>query len=111
MEEIEQRDPTVPAVPVDVAGPVQTHDLPAKNVGIVNMDLTTTPVRIFGFDPKRARMVVCCDATWRYLKSPSGLGARFPANVPVTFRNCDAFYARSDTGNGILSVVVENWAA
>ena len=111
LEEIEQRDvPGYPAVDVCVYGPVQVHRLPAKSSAVVTMDLTTTPVRVFGYDPKRARMIVCADAAWRYLKSPLGLGALFPANVPVTFENADQFYARSASGTAVLSIVVENWA-
>jgi len=110
LTEIEQRDPPIPKVPVCVEGPVNVHQLPARKVSIIVMDLTTTPVKVLDNDPRRARFVACCTEAWRYAVKPGGLGAQLPADQAVVFENSDVVYARTVTSTAELSIVAEYWA-
>jgi len=73
------------------------------------MDLTVALVKVLDEDPRRSAFVVCGTEAWRYSRRPMGVGAQFPADVPVRFEHSDVVYARAVTGTAELSIVAELW--
>ena len=61
LAEVQQQDPDVPALDVDVIGPVQTHQLPARTCVMHNVTVGTTATQILGRDQRRGRVLL-----WAY---------------------------------------------
>jgi methenyltetrahydromethanopterin cyclohydrolase len=99
-------------VPVVVDGPVVAQ-LAGSRVGIArSVAVTTSPQQVLGSDPRRRRVVLLADATVRvgtYEDVDNDAGFLLYALVPLELTHIDAVWARTDSGTGRLSVLVENW--
>lgn len=111
LEDLEQREIDVPALPVRVEGPVHAHPLPPMRGPMFKMGLTVDFQHVLGADPKRARTVLICDADWEISHNKAqGSGVPWPADVPLYLPHCDAIYAKVPTSTGNLSVITGIWA-
>lgn len=113
LDEIQQVDerPTLalPAVPVEVTGPVNTHELPSRLGVVFDLPLTTAWQMVLGEDLKRKRLVIVCDADWQVSHAGRG-GGRWPANVPLVITHASPVYALKGTNPGTVTVIPEEWA-
>lgn len=111
LEELQQHDVPIPAVPVNVVGPVTVHSLPAKSGPAFAQSLTTDFQKILYTDLKRARASLIGSAAWEYSRTgASGSGVPWPINVALVIEHGDSVYARVPTSTGTLSVITEVWA-
>ncbi len=58
LDEMQQQDPAVPALDVDVIGPVQVHALPARTGVMHNVTVGDTATQILGRDLRRGRVLI-----------------------------------------------------
>lgn len=110
LDEVEQRDITgLPAVQVDVVGPVRIQPQPARIASTILEFLSSTPVQILAPDLRRSRAVLCSTLAWNYLGKRNGLALPWPANVPLEITHGGEVWASSGA-SAVLSVIVENYA-
>jgi hypothetical protein len=113
LDELQQREPTMAAVPVRQDGPVTTHELPARAGTVFDFALTPEWQMVLPADPKRKRVLLVSATDWEVSHSGGSAGrggAYWPAKVPLEWRNTSAIYASVLTGTGLLSVIPEEWA-
>ncbi len=111
LEELQQHDVPIPAVPVNVIGPVTVHELPCKSGPAFATTLTTDFQKILYTDLKRARANLLCTAAWQYSKSgAAGSGVPWPVAVALVIEHADSVYARVTSETATLSVITEVWA-
>ncbi|WP_433478152.1 hypothetical protein ACQPZP_14625 [Spirillospora sp. CA-142024] len=126
LDELQQQDPEVPALDVDVVGPVQVHPLPARTCVMHNVTVGTAATQILGRDPRRGRVML-----WGYASSAAlfyvgtrddevtaGTAAKLVAvkndatALPqvLELRHCEALYVKAGTGTVDVQYVAEQWA-
>lgn len=111
LEELQQHDVPIPAVPVNVIGPVTVHQLPARSGPAFAQPLTTDFQRVLSVDLKRARANLIGSAAWQYSRTgAAGSGVPWPIAVPLVIEHGDSVYARVTTETATLSVITEVWA-
>lgn len=109
--EVLQEEPTLPTLPVNVNGPVQTRQLPSRIGGSIKEPLTTAFSRVLYADLKRRRAVLVADVDWEYSRTGnSGSGVPWYAKVPLVIEHADEVNARVPTSTGTLSIIAETWA-
>jgi hypothetical protein len=115
LSEVLQEEPApFSAVPVDVLGPVQVHELPARRA---QMKTDVVPAgswtNILPETPKRKRVVLISTDKSFYL-SVDGTGTTgflWPANVALPLTHTQKLYAMSaDPAGATISHVSELWA-
>lgn len=119
LDNLQQRDMPVPAVPVRVEGTVLTQRLPNR-IGAVSVEAlsATRGTPALRADPRRASailMLATVDAAGGATKllvarSITGQYATWPLNVPLPVTHCDDVFAKVDTGTGTLTVLTESYA-
>src|SRR5690606_30392885 len=126
LDELQQDEPTVPALDVDVIGPVRTHALPARTCVMHNVTVGATATQILGRDLRRGRVLLWAyaDAAALYYvgtrddEVTSGTSAKLVAApndgsaVPqvLELRHCEAVYVRAASGTVDVQYVAEQWA-
>jgi hypothetical protein len=109
LEELEQREPMIPAVPVRHEGTLYVVRQPALSSAVFGVDLDTTLRRVVDKDPRRSAVTLLCDAVWRMSSVPSGSGAPLPADTPIRLEHADRIYARAESDTATLTVIQENY--
>lgn len=113
LDDVQQRDlpaELIPAVPVKVDGLVHAQMLPALESAVYQTDLDTTMRRVVDANPKRRAVTLVGADAWRIARTPTGLGALMPADVPIRLEHADRIYARASADTSTLSVIEEIWA-
>lgn len=116
-EEVYQAEtPVAPTVPVEVQGPVQVDELPARSGGCFAVTASTAPLRLLGNDPRRKRAVVISIDQNIYIGNtssqvlmPSG-AALWPQDVALELQNSDEWWVAAASSTTTVTVIVENWA-
>ncbi len=111
LEELQQHDVPIPAVPVNVIGPVTVHELPSRSGPAFAHPLTTTFQHVLYADLKRARASLLGSAAWEYSRTgAAGSGVPWPISVPLVIEHGDSVWARVVSETATLSVITEIWA-
>lgn len=131
IEAVEQEAPAAPtAVPVRVAGPVTTHELPSRRSAPFTTQVGCPPefVSLLGRELKRKRAIlISSDKPFLYATVQAGLSqalpatavvpagaAWWPAMTPLTLLNSDqvfvACYSSTSTDTATISVISETFA-
>ncbi|MFE9102953.1 hypothetical protein [Actinomadura geliboluensis] len=126
LDEMQQTDPQVPALDVDVVGPVQTHALPARTSVMHNVTVGTATTQILGRDLRRGRVLLWAYASAAALyyvgtrddEVTSGTSAKLVAvkndgsALPhvLELRHCEPVYVKASTGTVDVQYVMEQWA-
>lgn len=106
-------------VPVNVKGPVQVHQVPARSAGSRNWTGITVATRVGNEDPRRKRAVILASSTTAtdYVligstqnEVDSNYGFRLPVNLPLEITHSEAIYAKANAVGVILSILNEQWA-
>lgn len=106
-------------VPVNVKGPVQIHQLPARSAGSRNWTGITNATRVGNKDPRRKRavlLVYSATATDYVIigsdknEADTGYGFRLSPGIPLEITHAEALYAKANAAGVILSVLNEQWA-
>lgn len=121
VDEMQGRDPDVPAVPivvpVDVVGTVRVQHLPARSFAVRDMALTNgaDPQRLLGQDLLRSRVVVA----WAggdlviaptYEEAVANRGQLAVGNSPMTFLHTEEVWVRAPSADVTVTVHIEQWA-
>lgn len=104
LDEVQQTDPQVPALDVDVIGPVQAHALPARTCVMHNVTVGATATQILGRDLRRGRVLL-----WAYPvvdDTPSTV----VDDETVTATGTSSAIAAPDAGKFSLALQVDNTA-
>ncbi len=126
LDELQQQDPAVPALDVEVVAPVQTHALPARTAIMHNVVIGTNVTQLFGQDLRRGRVLLwgVADAAALFHvgarpdEVEQGTCARIlagatdgtiPAQV-LELRHCEGIWAKADSSVVRVSFVLEQWA-
>lgn len=97
-------------VPVRVADPVLTHELPSR-VGVIQVaPLSTSAVKVLYSDLKRKKAQLVCASAFLIARNKSGEFALWPANVPLVLTTSDELWAKVSSSTADLTVVSEVWA-
>jgi hypothetical protein len=107
LEELEQRDPPAPAVPVTHQGTLYVVRQPALKSAVFSVDLDTTMRRVVDRDPRRSAVTLVSDTEWRMSATLAGSGAPIPANTPIRLEHAAAIYARVASSTATLTVIQE----
>lgn len=116
VDQIEQEKYTHPAVPVRIADPVTVQTLPflsgaSRNI---NINAAVPAAKILNEDDRRARALVVSDVAFYIGTDKTAVeqaaSALWPALEPLEIRTVDAWYARTETGDGNISIINEQWA-
>jgi len=113
LDDLEQRDlpeQIVPAVPVKQSGPVHVQVLPALSSAVYEREVGTTMARVVDYNPRRRAVTVIGADAWRIGRTPAGIGALMPPDVPVRLEHADRIYARAVTSTTTITVIEEIWA-
>ena len=106
-------------VPVNVKGPVQVHQVPARSAGSRSWTGSGSAFRIGNDDPRRKRALVllyssvATDFAWistTQNEVDSGYGFRLPVGVPLEITHQEAIYARLNSATCVISILNEQWA-
>lgn len=106
-------------VPVNVKGPVQVHQLPARSAGSRNWTGITSATRVGHQDPRRKRAVLLAYSTVAtdYVilgsdqnEADTGYGFRLTIGIPLEITHSEAIYAKANAAGVVLSVLNEQWA-
>jgi len=113
------------SVPVTVAGPVRTQEMPRKAGATRNRALAngSAAVALLSADPRRASAVVCADAAFWFAFSQNGASGaaaspqdftgmcKWPANVPLRVNTSTDLYVAAAGAAVNVSYYTELWAA
>ena len=124
LDEVQQWEPEASVLDVDVRGPVQVHQLPARIAVMHSVVVDTTPTQLFGRDLRRARALVWATAaavrTYHLGTRKDEVLAETAAQAVATdgtappqtleFRHCEPVYAKAETDTVTISFVLEQWA-
>ena len=113
-----QRPEDVRCVPVDVVGPVTTHELPARGATTCTEVATTAARDILSADRTRKRATLISTDNPFYvaysrnpnINTPGAVGGLWPANVPLIITHCDWVTVWTPNGNATIAVLTEQWA-
>ncbi|WP_301177239.1 hypothetical protein [Actinomadura geliboluensis] len=124
--EVQQQDPQVPALDVDVIAPVQVHALPARTAIMHNVVVSTKVTQLFGQDLRRGRVllwgVADAAALFHVGSRPDeveqGTCARILAGQTdgtiaaqvLELKHCEGIWAKADSSVVRVSFVLEQWA-
>lgn len=113
----EEQVPGLTAIPVVVEGPTRVVELPAQDLVLGQVDVdNTTPVRIFGRDPRRKRLqLVASGGSVRIATSQKqavpGNGAVWPVGVPYMVNAMTEVWVIAVSGSPVtVSYSAEQWA-
>lgn len=111
LDDVQQREPYVPAVRTVIEGPVRVQNLPNRT-GNVTADTynATDAQRILYADPKRAVATLVGAVAWFYCSSKSGVRAPIPANQPIVVTHADEVWCLTQTGTGVVTAIIETFA-
>lgn len=115
VEDVQQREWPLPAMPVKPTGPVQTHELPSR-VAVARPYAVgaSTFEQVSGENLKRKRiLLLASDKGFTYSTSgSSSTGVAWPINVPLELRNAGAVYVKATTAGdtSTVQVIEEVWA-
>jgi hypothetical protein len=112
LEDVQQREDYTPTVPVKVAGPVRTQDLPARSgpAYTVPLDSASSPVRALYADLRRSRAVLVCASAWQYRRNKGSEACPIPANAMLVVTHGDEAYASIGSSTATLTVITEYYA-
>jgi len=111
LDDLQQRQPVIPAVAVEVQGAVRVHRLPSRNSTVTTETLTDGVVtHVLGADLGRARATLVCASSWFYMRAKTGVQAPIPAGVPIVIEHADAVYATITGSAAVLTTIAEMWA-
>jgi hypothetical protein len=106
----------IPAVTVNVDGPVQTHGVPSVSGGsrvFLNAALDP-PIRVANEDPRRRVCRIVATQPFYVGETSNEVSSRYaalwPAAVPLEITHMESIYV-SLTVDGTISVMSENWAS
>lgn len=113
-----QRPEDVQRIPVEVTGPVTTHELPARGATTCTEVATVAPRDILNADRSRKRATLVSTDSPFYVAysrnppigNPGSVGALWPANVPLIVTHCDWVTVWTPTGTATIGVCTEQWA-
>lgn len=114
-----QRPEDIRCVPVEVTGPVTTHELPSRGATTMIEVATVSPREILGADRTRKSAILLSTDNPFYVSysrnpsiasGPAPVAALWPANVALPIAHCDWVTVFTLTGTATLSVITENWA-
>jgi hypothetical protein len=123
-DEVEQRDGLpeipIPAVPVHVDGPVQTHQLPPRTSVFRTITVGAVPTELLARDLRRQRAYIYSfdqDILVALRQSEAGSaapytqgGARWPKGVALPLNGSAQVWVSAVTGTSSVTVVTESWA-
>lgn len=120
LAEVNQEDaePLMPmtAVAVTVDGPVQVHELPSVSGGMRSFTLAAADQakKICGADRRRRSVRIWSSVAYTIGTSQNeattGYGAVALANMTIVITHCEELWVKM-AADGVLSVIVENWAS
>ena len=114
LDDIQQREPIMPAVRVEVEGPVRVQNLPnrAGNGTVDAIAETGQPTHILYADTKRACALMIGSVNWVYMTNQTGTQLPWPANVPLPITHSGHVWAKSASGAGAgtISTISEFFA-
>jgi hypothetical protein len=110
LDELQQRNITLPAIPVQVDGVATIRRAPSR-LSAANVFTADTKLRrVLGNDPRRTRTIMMSSAAWLYSRQASGTGCPWPASVALYLEHCDEVYAAAATGTADITVIQELYA-
>jgi hypothetical protein len=112
LDEIQQVDPptmVIPAVPVDVQGPVHVRLVPNRRVSVDAFPMTTAPQAVVRRDEQRAKVTMVSAVAWQMSTRNAGTKAPIPANVVITVTHEAEIWASVGSAGSadILAVICE----
>lgn len=113
-----QRPEDVQRTPVEITGPVTTHELPSRGATTITEVATTAPRDILNADRTRKRATLISTDNAFYVafsrnpnvSNPGAVGALWPANVALPITHCDWVTVWTATGTATIGVLTEQWA-
>jgi hypothetical protein len=104
-------------VPVDVRGPVRTHELPSPIWSVVSARPTDTvgALQLLSSNPQRKRVTILsavagCWIAPTQTQATARAGAFLPVNVPVTVQMLGEVWINNvATESPVVSAIVEYW--
>jgi hypothetical protein len=111
LDQLQQREPVIPAVPVQIAGTAQVRAMPALRCAVTSDTYvqkgTGQPDQILAADPKRVRALLFAEAKWFYLSNRTGTAAPIPANVVLDVRHTAEAWAAGDGAAVQITAIME----
>jgi hypothetical protein len=104
---LQQREPILPTVPVQIDGIVRVLPIPAERSAVEAFPMDVTLRRLAGADPKRSRTTLVSSVAWNYGHSGRGVTVPIPANAVLTVTHCDEIWVSVPTSTGTLSCIYE----
>jgi hypothetical protein len=102
LSEVQQQEPDVPALDVDVVGPVQMHALPARTAVMHNVTVGTTATQIVGRDQRRGRLLL-----WAY-PAVDDTPSTVVDNETITTTGTSSAITAPDADTFSLAVQIDN---
>jgi len=121
IEEMQGREPAVPAppivVPVDVVGPVRVQALPARSFAVRDMALANAadPQRLLGQDLLRSRVVIAWSGgdlviAPSFEEAGANRGRLAVGSSPITFQHTEEVWVRAPAADVTVTAHIEQWA-
>jgi len=126
LDEVQQRSTSEPedhrliCIIDEVRDPVRTQSLPARGAVMQSVTVSTALREVFGKDLRRARAVVwplAEETAVQFFVGPrrdevqQGTAAMMDTSAgPLELKNTEALYARTVSGDAVLSFLLEYWA-
>lgn len=116
VDQLEQDKYTHPAIPVRITEPVPVQSLPFLSGASRNINIgdSVPATKILNEDDRRARALVVSDVAFYIGTDKTAVeqaaSALWPALEPLEIRTIDAWYARTETGTGNISIINDQWA-
>lgn len=119
LDAVMQRDEYGTCVPVEVTGPVTTHELPSRGATSMIEVATVQPREILGANRSRKSAILLSTDSPFYVaysrnpaigSGPAAVAALWPINVPLVIGHCDWVTVFTLTGTATISVLTEDWA-
>jgi len=119
VDAVMQRDQDGTCIPVEVTGPVTTHELPSRGATTMIEIAGVQPREILGANRSRKNAtLLSTDAPFYVAYSrnpplnsgPAPVAALWPINVPLVIGHCDWVTIFTLTGTATVSVLTEDWA-
>jgi hypothetical protein len=113
-ELLQQEMPTLATVPVEIKEAVETYALPNRRVRCDSQVTGADFVKVLDASRKRSvAYLVSNDQPMRVRTSSSGVGMKWPQNVPLRITHTEAVYVSTGATNGTVTeigVTEEFWA-
>lgn len=113
-EVLQQEMPTLATVPVEIKEAVETYALPNRRVRCDSQAVGADFVKILDASRKRSvAYIVSNDQPMRVRTSSSGVGMKWPQNVPLRITHTEAVYVSSGASGGNVTEIgltEEFWA-